>query len=70
MLRRNFLRSIVAALVASLAGLRAGTAKAAGTLRFDHGVASGDPLEELGLEEPMLHPYEDEPTAPVSAAAN
>ena len=46
MLRRNFLRSIVAALVASLAGLRAGTAKAAGTLRFDHGVASGDPLSD------------------------
>jgi alkaline phosphatase D len=45
-LRRNFLRSIVAALVASLAGLRAGTAKAAGTLRFDHGVASGDPLSD------------------------
>ncbi|HSO07371.1 MAG TPA: alkaline phosphatase D family protein [Pelomicrobium sp.] len=44
MLRRNFLRSIVAALVASLAGLRAAPARAAGTLRFDHGVASGDPL--------------------------
>ena len=46
MLRRNFLRSIVGALVASLAGLRARPAGAAGALRFDHGVASGDPLSD------------------------
>jgi alkaline phosphatase D len=44
--RRNFLRSIVGALVASLAGLRAAPARAAGALRFDHGVASGDPLSD------------------------
>jgi alkaline phosphatase D len=45
-LRRNFLLSIVGALVASLAGLRARPAEAAGALRFDHGVASGDPLSD------------------------
>ena len=46
MLRRNFLRAIVGVLVASLAGLRAGPARAAAALRFDHGVASGDPLSD------------------------
>jgi len=45
-LRRNFLRSIVGVVFASLAGLRAGRAHAGEPLRFDHGVASGDPLSD------------------------
>jgi alkaline phosphatase D len=46
MLRRDFLRSIAGLLLAPLAGLRAGRASAAEALRFDHGVASGDPLSD------------------------
>ncbi len=46
MLRRDFLRSIVAAFLAPLAALRAGGAAENGTLSFDHGVASGDPLAD------------------------
>ena len=46
MLRRNFLRSIVGGILASLAGWRAGPLHAAEPLRFDHGVASGDPLSD------------------------
>jgi alkaline phosphatase D len=45
-LRRNFLRSIVGLVLAPLAGLRASRADAAEALRFDHGVASGDPLSD------------------------
>ena len=44
MLRRNFLRSIVGLFLAPLAGLRSGRAETREPLRFDHGVASGDPL--------------------------
>ena len=46
MLRRNFLRSIVGGILASLAGWRAGPLHATEPLRFDHGVASGDPLSD------------------------
>lgn len=46
MQRRNFLRSIVALVLASLAGLRPGRAQAGHGLRFDHGIASGDPLAD------------------------
>lgn len=46
MLRRNFLQSLAGVVFASLAGLRAGRARASETLRFDHGVASGDPLSD------------------------
>ena len=46
MLRRNFLRSIVGVVLASLTGLRPTLGKAAETARFDHGVASGDPLSD------------------------
>ena len=46
MLRRNFLQSIAAAVFASLAGLRPGRAQAEEALRFEHGVASGDPLND------------------------
>jgi alkaline phosphatase D len=45
-LRRNFLRSIVGVVVASLAGLRSRGAQASKPLRFEHGVASGDPLSD------------------------
>ncbi len=46
MLRRDFLRSIVGLVPASLTGLRPGQAQAGHGLRFDHGVASGDPLSD------------------------
>ena len=46
MLRRDFLRSIVGLLLTPLAGLRGGRAVAAEAPRFDHGVASGDPLSD------------------------
>ena len=46
MLRRNFLRSIVGLVLASLTGLRSERAQAGDGLRFDHGVASGDPLSD------------------------
>ena len=46
MLRRNFLRSIIGVVLASLTGLRSTRAAAAGTPSFDHGVASGDPLSD------------------------
>jgi alkaline phosphatase D len=45
-LRRNFLRSIVGLVLASLTGLRPQRAQAGHGLRFDHGVASGDPLSD------------------------
>jgi alkaline phosphatase D len=45
-LRRHFLRSIVGAVLASLPGLFAGQARADGAPRFEHGVASGDPLND------------------------
>jgi alkaline phosphatase D len=45
-LRRNFLRSIVGLFLAPLAGMRSGAATQRPALRFDHGVASGDPLED------------------------
>ena len=46
MLRRNFLRSIVGLILAPLAGLRSGPVTADTALSFDHGVASGDPLDD------------------------
>ena len=46
MLRRNFLRSIVGLVLASLTGLRPALGRAGGSPRFDHGVASGDPLSD------------------------
>ncbi len=46
MLRRNFLRSIVGSVLASLAGWQAGAVHATEPLWFDHGVASGDPLSD------------------------
>ena len=46
MLRRNFLQAIAGAVLASLAGLRSGRAQGNEALRFDHGVASGDPLSD------------------------
>jgi alkaline phosphatase D len=45
-LRRNFLRSIVGVVLASLAGFRSGRAVAGEPLSFEHGVASGDPLSD------------------------
>jgi alkaline phosphatase D len=45
-LRRNFLRSFVGLVLASLTGLRPERAHAGHGLRFDHGVASGDPLSD------------------------
>ena len=46
MLRRNFLRSITAGLLVAWTSIRPGSASAAAQLSFDHGVASGDPLED------------------------
>ncbi len=46
MRRRNFLRLIVGLFLAPLAGMRSLPAAANSALRFDHGVASGDPLDD------------------------
>ncbi len=46
MLRRDLLRSIVGLFLVPLAGLRSGRADTGEPLRFDHGVASGDPLSD------------------------
>jgi len=45
-LRRNFLQSLIAGLLAGWGGMRSRRASAAATLSFDHGVASGDPLSD------------------------
>jgi len=45
-LRRNFLQSVIAGLLAAWSGTRARPASAAATLSYEHGVASGDPLSD------------------------
>ena len=46
MLRRNFIRSIFGLFLAPLAGMRSGAAAKKPALSFEHGVASGDPLDD------------------------